>query len=99
MSQAVSFTSALIGKSIDDLTFCTFKQWACKGKILFAHSKFVQKSLHLSDTASNTFDATVLLHFIHLFKSVIWKSRCANQVKWEVEHKISQKQNVKHINS
>ncbi len=91
-SQVVSLTSALIGKSIDDLTFHTFKQWACKGKILFAHSKFIQKSLLLSDTASNTFDAILLLHFIHLFKAIIWKSRCDKQIKWEVEHQISHKQ-------
>jgi len=90
-SQAAAFTSSLIGKSYDDLTFRTFKQWACEGKILLAHSKTIQKSLHLSDTASNTFDATLLLHFTQLFKMNVWKIQCENQVKWECEHAISRK--------
>src|SRR6266496_4224309 len=55
MSQAGSLTSTLIGKSCDDLTFRIFKHWACEGKILVAHSKFIQRTLHLSNTTSNTF--------------------------------------------
>ncbi len=90
-SQAVYFTSSLIGVSWTDLTFRTFKQWACEGKILVAHSKAIQKSLYLSDTASNTFDATLLLHFTQLFKKIIWKERCEHHVKWESDHKISRK--------
>src|SRR6266496_1575411 len=92
ISQAVSLTSSLIGKTYDDLTFRTFKQWACEGKILIAHSKFIQRSLHLSDTTSNTFDVTILLYFICCFKKIVWKAQCVNQVKWELVHKISQKQ-------
>src|SRR6266542_3492885 len=82
----------MFGKSCNELSFRTFKQWACKGKILVAHSKVFQKSLHLSDTASKTFNATLLLQFTHLFKTLVWKTRCVNQVKWELDHKISQKQ-------
>ena len=52
------------------------------------HSRLIQKALHLSDTASNTFDATVLLHFIQFFKTLIWKRYCANQAKWEKDHNI-----------
>ena len=92
MSQAVSLTSTLIGKSCDDLTFRTFKQWACEEKILVAHSKAIQRSLYLSDTANNTFDVTLLLYFTQLFKTIVWKARCGNQVKWESEYKISQQQ-------
>ena len=85
-----------MGGSHDDLTFRTFKQWACEGKILMAHSRLIQRSLHLSDTASNTFDVTILLYFIYYFKTVVWKARCVNQVKWELEYKISQKQKCSH---
>ena len=92
ISQAISFTSALIGKSWDDLTFRTFKQWACEGKILVAHSKLIQRTLQLSDTANNTFDATLLLYFTQLFKTIVWKTRCSNQIAWEREHQISHNQ-------
>jgi len=94
-SQAAAFTSSLIGMSSNDLTFRTVKQWACEGKILTAHSRAIQRSLHLSDAASNTFDATLLLYFAQLFKIIVWKTRCENYIKWELAHEIRHKDKCK----
>src|SRR6266496_4409175 len=74
---------ALIGTSGDSVTFQLFKQYACEGKITLRSSALIKNKLHLFPISSGKMDALVLLTFLHLFKSLIWLSRCALQIAWE----------------